>query len=97
MGTLYSKKSGQMTLDEIKKVLIKRYFITHRGTGDRELVIWQPKKERATECYFFALAGTPPKGYGIYIPGKRSLCLYDADGKRFKEYYLQKGIEGISD
>jgi hypothetical protein len=45
------------------------------------------------DCYFFALAGTPPKGYGIYIKENKILKLYDVKGDSFKEYYLEYGID----
>jgi len=91
-----NKQSGKISKEEIKKVLIEHYNKTHGGAKlDRELIVLSPDKNSGADCYFFALAGTPPKGYGIFIPENRVLCLYDASGKRFKEYYLDKGIENI--
>ncbi|MBU2559854.1 hypothetical protein KKA03_03075 [archaeon] len=91
-----SKTSGLITKKDIKEILIKHYNKTHGGALlDRELVVLSPDKNSGSDCYFFSLAGTPPKGYGIFIPEKRVLCLYDADGKRFKEYYLDKGISDL--
>ena len=87
------KSSGEMSLEEIKKILIKHYNVTHGGAMiNRELIILSPDKKDESDCYFFVLQGTPPKGYGIYIAENRVLCLYDAEGKRFKEYYLAKGV-----
>ncbi|KKQ80804.1 MAG: hypothetical protein UT02_C0002G0029 [Parcubacteria group bacterium GW2011_GWC2_38_7] len=82
-------KPERTTLEEIKKILIK-----HCSDIDRDLVIWKAQKDKNANCYFFALAGTPPKGYGIYSfsSGKRFLCLYDINGKRFKNYHLESGI-----
>lgn len=91
-----AKTSGKLTKEEIKEILIEHYNKTHGGAKiNRELIMLTPEKSSGADCYFFALAGTPPKGYGIFIPERRVLCLYDAEGKRFKEYYLDKGIEGI--
>ena len=90
------KKSGKLTKGEIKEILIEHYNKTHGGAKiDRELIVLTPGKNKDADCHFFALAGTPPKGYGIFIPEKRVLCLYDSEGKRFKEYYLDKGIEDV--
>jgi len=83
-------KPERTTLKEIKKILIK-----HCSKIDRELVVWEPQRGKNANSYFFALAGTPPVGYGIYTysTAKRFLCLYDANGNRFKEYYLQSEIK----
>lgn len=87
MNTL---KSRRITLEDVKKILIK-----HCSDIDRELVVWGPQKDKNVFCYFLALAGTPPKGYGVYTYSaeKHFLCLYDENGKRFKEYYLQDEIK----
>ena len=91
-----SKTTGTITKQEIKDILNKHYNKTHGGAIlDRELIVMSPEKDKETKCYFFALQGTPPKGYGIYIPGGRVLNLYDAQGKRFKDYYLDKGISDL--
>ncbi|MCB1712137.1 MAG: hypothetical protein KDH96_06580 [Candidatus Riesia sp.] len=84
-----SKKSGTMTKKELKKILSKHYKITHGGSMnvERELFI-----SKTVGCYHFTLQGTPPKGYGLYIPERRRLWLYDAIGKRFKDYYLRNGM-----
>jgi len=91
-----NKTSGKITKEEIKQILINHYNNTHGGAKiDRELIVLSPDKNKGCDCYFLALAGTPPKGYGIFMPEKRVLCLYDASGNRFKEYYLDKGITDL--
>ncbi|HIG94365.1 MAG TPA: hypothetical protein HA283_05195 [Nanoarchaeota archaeon] len=91
-----NKTSGKITKEEIKNILIDHYNKTYGGAKiDRELIVLTPDKNKNSDCYFFALAGTPPKGYGIFITEKRVLCLYDLSGKRFKEYYLDKGISDL--
>ena len=79
---------NEITLEEIKRILIK-----HNSKIDRDLLVWKPQKEKDGDCIFFALAGTPPKGYGIYVYGDRSLYLYDTKGKRFKKYYIKNEIK----
>jgi len=80
-------KSGEITKEEIKEKLINHYNKEYGGAKiDRELIELSPDKDKECDCIFFALQGTPPKGYGIYIPETRVLCLYDLSGKRFKEY-----------
>lgn len=87
MDTLKPERS---TKDEIRKILIK-----HCSQIDRELVVWGPQKDKNADCYFLALAGSAPKGYGIYVHSaeKSFLCLYDGNGTRFKKYYVQKDIK----
>jgi len=91
-----NRQSGKITKKEIRDILNKHYNVTHGGAIlDRELIVMSPDKNKDAECYFFALQGTPPKGYGIYIPENRNLLLYDANGKRFKNYYLDEGITDL--
>lgn len=93
---VYRKSIKKITKQEIKNILNKHYNKPHNGEIlDRELVVMSPDKNKETKCYFFALQGTPPKGYGIYIPDNRSLCLYDASGKEFQNYYLDEGITDL--
>lgn len=75
-------------INKIKNELIKSYTKTRGGENNhRELLIWKPKKETdGGNCYFFALSGTPPKGYALYIPDLRKLTLYDVTGKIIKTY-----------
>lgn len=82
-------KKDKCNLLEIKKILTK-----HCSNIDRKLLVWKPKENINGSCYFLALEGTPPKGYGIYSFSAeiRMLCLYDSKGKRFKEYYLENEI-----
>lgn len=84
-------KPERTTLEEIRKILIKHCS----SKVERELVVWGPQKDKNAGSYFFALAGTPPKGYGIYTYSAENkfLCLYDARGKRFKEYSLEEKIK----
>ena len=84
------RSNGGMTKEEIREILLKHYEVTHGGIGERKLIITPSEN-----CFFIELEGTPPKGYGIWIPEIKQLHLYDATGKRFKEYYLQKGISDI--
>jgi len=91
-----SKTSGRITKQEIKDILIKHYKVTHGGAIlDRNLITLSPEANSGADCYFFTIEGTPPKGYGVYIPERRVLNLYDATGKRFKEYYLDEGITDL--
>ena len=86
-----SRKNKSMTKEEIRDVLEKHYNKTYGGAIiKRELLVCKSK-----ECFFFALDGTPPKGFGIYIPERKILRLYEAEGKKIKEYCLQLGIIDI--
>ncbi len=82
----------QISLNDIKTLLINRYQKNKENLGpERKLLVWQPQNPDGN-CYFFAIEGTPPKGYGIYIPEQRSLLLYDVTGKLFKQIYTDKGV-----
>jgi len=85
------KQNGYFTLKEIKEKLSYH----HREKIERELITTELKAYGEVVSYIFALEGTPFRGYGIYILSIKSLCLYDLWGKRFKNYYLSKGIVGL--
>ena len=78
---------NELTKEEIKKILLKRYEKTHGGVGDRNLLV-----SKGESCIFLELEGSPPKGYGIWTEENRRLFLYEAHGKLFKEYHLQNGV-----
>ena len=82
----YGKSS--LTKEEIRDILEAHYIKTHGGKEIKRDLI----EINGSEIKFFILDGTPPKGYGIFIESNRVLCLYDASGKRFKEYYLDGKI-----
>jgi hypothetical protein len=87
------KKSGKITIQEIKEKLEQNYKNKFGGKKiGRKLII-----QKSSNCYFLELDGTPPKGFGVYIPKRRRLCLYDAEGERFKDIYLQDGITDLND
>jgi hypothetical protein len=71
------------TLDEIRDILEKRYNKVYdiANPSRRSLIVTQSERS----C-FIELQGTPPKGFGIYIPESKRLFLYDLDGKCFKAY-----------
>ncbi len=75
-------KPNKSTKEEIKKILIK-----HCSQTERELVIWGPKKDKNADCYFLALAGTAPKGYGIYVRSAKNKIKNNSKNF-FKEIYL---------
>ena len=80
-----------MTKNEIRDILEKQHK-KHYG-GDilkRELIV-----NKSKHCTFFELNGTPPKGFAIFIPERKILFLYEAEGRKFKEYYLQNEISDL--
>ena len=84
----------ERTIEELRKILTLHYSKVYGGSMevDRTFVELFPKdeivRETKKEIRFFALDGTPPKGYALVIdsPGCVKICLYDVNGKRFKEY-----------
>ncbi len=93
-----SKVSGTITKKGIKKILIQHYFVTHSGSKiNRALFTCTPKQHGDGETYLLVLQGSPPKGYGLYIKDIKRLWLFDATGKRFKDYFLAKGISDLDD
>jgi len=77
-------------LTEVKNVLTARCS----PSTSREMVVTAIPIS-GSNCRFIALDGTPPKGFGIYVYAaeRKMLSLYDAKGKRFKEYELEAEID----
>ena len=83
---------GDITKNEIKEILNQHYTKCTESEINRKLSIIPYSKDSKPACYFFSLDGSPPKGYGIYIPEIKILNLYDNVGDRIQEIKLLKGI-----
>jgi len=44
------------------------------------------------DVVFFVLPGSPPDGYGIFIPGYRLLTLYTTHGRPFEEITVKEVV-----
>lgn len=88
---------NRITKDDIKSRLLKRYADGWGGQGDRVLVETQSMSNHTRlGAVLFALDGSPPKGYALYIPGHYRITFMDAFGKQF--YSLQDiVVEGVKD
>lgn len=74
-----------LTYEDIKRKLLKHY-VGRNGSLERDMGYRDLEVSERENSIFFSVSGTPPKGYGIYIPENRHLSLYDHKGKRFKRY-----------
>jgi hypothetical protein len=80
---IYMITDKELTLEGIRKVMIKKYSY-HATDLDRDMIVVScHSNNTGIGCYLFSIDGSPPKGYGIYIPESHTLCLYDAWGKRY--------------
>lgn len=71
--------SKDITLDELYELMC-RYTKNKRG---RHLFIHKsPSSYGNTGAIFFALAGSPPKGYAIHIPELSTTIILDSGGNR---------------
>lgn len=84
----------KITYDEIKDVLIKRHIHWSRLSScerhdmlsefERELVITKSLSQYGTAgAVLFAVNGSPPRGYALYITDFHFLSFYGSFGKRF--------------
>ena len=86
----------KITYDEIKDILIKRHLHwsqigrTMQNDPDivsefeRELVVTESLSQYGTAgAVLFAVNGSPPRGYALYITDFHHLCFYESFGKRF--------------
>ena len=92
--TLQTQYVDSMTMEQVKEKLLKKYAKTHGGSGNRDLITMK-QKEGYGDCTFLILDGSPPKGFGIWIDDRSTLNLYDANGDKFRTYYLQSGITNL--
>jgi len=88
------KLISTVDLEYIKNILLKRYFKTHGGKGNRRLIVSQNIDSVGDDVTFFILQGSPPKGYALHIKGYSKLVFYEAGGKQFKSEIVQE-IEGV--
>ena len=71
------------TLEEVRKLIAKRYDgCENGGSMQRPLFIHKSKCNHGKPgCLFFALNGSPPKGYALYVPAHQYLLIINAWGK----------------
>ena len=71
-------------IDEVRKLIAKRYDGTEDGFSNIGRLLFIHRSDcnyGQPGCLFFALNGSPPKGYAIYVPDHNYLVIIDAWGK----------------
>ena len=76
---------------------IKEKLSRHHNPGelpeDQELCVMRSDADTSGEdVVFFALAGCPPKGYGIFIRERKSLILYTTYCRPFEEIKVDEVV-----
>lgn len=73
----------KMSIKDIKQEIAKRFDDKRGGYSmDRPLFVYKSYcAYHRLGCVFFALNGSPPKGYAIWVPDHRYLLIVDAFGK----------------
>ena len=86
--------------DWIKKTIAKTYSSNWEDQMSRELIITKISDQGTDEsniktrgCIFFTLAGSPPKGYALYVPEHRFITIIDAWGKKKRTYNDKEYVE----
>lgn len=73
-------------------MLAEAYDQKKDGYGMRRVLHIYPSASSYGElgCIFFALQGSPPKGYAVYVPVHNYLVIIDAFGKTktYRDVYL---------
>ena len=70
----------QITVKKLYSIVIKTYS---NPNYPRKMLIHKSKCDYGgLGAVFFAINGSPPKGYAIYIPGHHKLVIIDAWGKQ---------------
>lgn len=82
-----SKKIHKLfTIQEVRVLIAEQYDQKKNGTGiTRSLLIHKSNCAYGIAgCLFFALNGSPPKGYALYVPEHCYLLIIDAFGKAIR-------------
>jgi len=81
-----NRGNDRLSLLELRNKLLQHYH-DYRSPPTRRLFVYRSNSGNGgVGAFFFALEGTPPKGYAVYIPERRSLSLYNPQGERFSIY-----------
>lgn len=79
---------------EIRELMKNRYDKTHGGDNDsRQLMRNEIMSYGMMHAVVYALHGSPPKGYALYIPEHRCLTFYDVRGLLWRVYGNARVIE----
>ncbi len=81
-----------ISVGDIQQLLLDAYLKSYGGTIHRDLHIHKSHCDHAkVGAVLFALDGSPPKGYGLFIPifgdenSEGSLNIYDPTGRRTRQ------------
>jgi len=87
-----------MTVDDIKRKLAKMYDKVDNGYSmKRDLFIHKSYCNYGElGAVFFALNGSPPKGYAIYVPDHSYVLFVDAWGEHRERRHVIK-LEGLDE
>lgn len=87
---------GEVTKDEIKKVLVNNSSgKTRKYMSERELLVHKlDNSYGAVGTVVFSLEGSPAKAYALYVPEYEIIGFFDNRLRKFKDF---KGVRGVSD
>jgi hypothetical protein len=88
------------SLNDIRRLMAKNYDGIPNGESiHRDMLVHKSRcNYGGIGCIFFALNGSPPKGYAIYSPQHGFLLIVDIDGKTRKiTYDYGITVDGLDD
>lgn len=87
-NSIYKKvyESGEITEENIYEILNGYYAKKYGGSIDVGRKLTRHVIKSGGETIIFALSGTPPKGYAIYVPEMQYLKFLDVRGNSIKEF-----------
>lgn len=93
---LYKNHYWKVNLDWIKQEICKLYNGVNKEDMERELIKTEIKNNYGNVgTYVFSLKGSPPKGYGFYLPEAQRLIIISMSGNKTKKCN-DTIIEGIN-
>ncbi len=78
--------------DEIKEKLVRHHNPDELPEDHLMKVVRVHNYPSDEDTVFFALKGTPPRGYGIFIHGHKRLILYTTRGMPFEQIMVDEVV-----
>ncbi len=86
-----------ISYDEIKEKLV-RHHNPDESPGDQQMYALHTGADTGGESVrFFAVIGSPPKGYGLFIQGRNLLMLYTTRGRPFEQIRVDEVVSGYGE
>jgi hypothetical protein len=84
-----------ISYDEIRERLVRHHHPDESPEDQTIKVSHSSSDTSGEDVIFFAVFGCPPKGYGIFIQGRKLLILYTTRGRPFEEIMVDEVVNNV--